>query len=129
MTSRCVRHPALHAALVWAAHCYAGHSASSCCKGSVIWLCTAFWSYAYMACGRCSSKFLLQAACRTAGPDNHDAAALLQGANILVSQNNTVKLADFGAAKDKLGQVTIGVPPQILLALPCLHAMSFIVLC
>ena len=34
----------------------------------------------------------------------------LQGANILVSQNNTVKLADFGAAKDKLGQVTIGEP-------------------
>ena len=25
-----------------------------------------------------------------------------------MSQNNTVKLADFGAAKDKLGQVTIG---------------------
>ena len=35
-------------------------------------------------------------------------SAGLQGANILVSQNNMVKLADFGAAKDKLGQVTIG---------------------
>lgn len=51
----------------------------------------------------------------------------LQGANILVSQNNTVKLADFGAAKDKLGQVTIGEPSALHTANEPAHSNAVLI--